>query len=396
MRITFYFENYVIGGGSKYVRDCINAALLKDFKVNLLTNFGGFSKAELDQLIKPIEHNTIRVFERTQSVERLLGDGRLSALIRKTLIFITPVLFLLNVIEVWLCLGRNRSEVMIACNGGYPASEPTLAAVIAARLRGLPSVLIIMSTPRSRRHILPGYDWLLDKLVFASVNRVVLNSIEQSRILVRLRGAPEKLINILYNGIPDSVPQHKTEPLIRSLMTLGVVCRLDPMKGLDHLILALKLLPDWIKLRVIGDGEVRESLQKLIIAEGLENRINLTGYINDSELLNEIEKFDIYVFPSLWEGFPYSLLEAMRAGLPIVTTNVGGISEMIRDGEDGLLVPAASPRALADAINTFLCDQVNARRIGYTARMRFQELFSLNKMEENFCRIVNEVKLQKK
>jgi len=385
----------VIGGGSKYVRDCLNGVLARGDEVVFFSNRGALSSVELRQLVRPIDLKPVYVFERSQSLASWLGHGRFAALVRKSLVVMNPVLFLLNVLEIWRRLISVRPEVMIACNGGYPGSEATLAAVLAARLRRVPTVLIVMSTPQPRRFILPGYDWLLDRFVLAVADRVVLNSSVQARLLVQLRGIPADRLHILYNGIANACSQRKWQPLTRSEIVLGVVCRIDPLKGLDHLIRALALLPAQFTLRIVGDGESRETLQLLAQALGIGERVVFVGFIQDIDMHNELDSFDIYVFPSLMEGLPYSLLEAMRAGLPIVSTNVGGIPEALRDGKEGLLVPPGSSQALADAINIMLYDKEQARRFGADARQRYEELFSLDKMQSSFIEIVNEVESKK-
>lgn len=394
MRLTFFFENYVIGGGSKYVGDCLNSVLARGDEVTLLSNHGALSTGEIAQLIRPINFRSVRVFERTQSVARLMGHGPTAAFIRKFLVVFAPFLLLFNMVEIWRRLGSLRPDVLVACNGGYPASEPALAAVLAARLRKLPSVLIVMSEPKPRRRFLPGYDRLLDYLVFAAVDTVVLNSIRQSRVLVQVRGTSADRVRTLYNGIPDVPLVRKIQPLKRGEVVLGVVCRLDPMKGLDHLIRALALLKErqTLKLRIVGAGECREVLEQLAQTQGVGERVFFAGHKQGRDLLNELDDFDIYVFPSLWEGLPYSLLEAMRAGLPIVSTNVGGIPEAIGDGKEGLLVPPASSQALADAIDILLSDHEKALRFANAARLRYEELFSINKMQESFAEIINKVK----
>jgi len=299
-------------------------------------------------------------------------------------------MLLLNVLEIWSRLGRVRPEVVVAFNGGYPAAESALAAVIAAHLRKLPSMLVIMSQPQPRRGILPGYDHLLDGLVFSFVDMIVLNSARQASVLVQERGAPSELVRTVYNGISDVESSRVSAPLALPEIVLGVVSRLDPMKGLEHLIRALALLDarPTLKLRIVGNGDCRESLQQLAQDLGISERVVFSGFKQGQDLLNELDRFDIYVFPSLWEGLPYSLLEAMRAGLPIVSTDVGGISEAIRNGSEGLLVPPASPERLAAAIDYMLCNSVRALQFGAAARARYEALFSLPKMQEDFAALV--------
>jgi len=90
--------------------------------------------------------------------------------------------------------------------------------------------------------------------------------------------------------------------------------------------------------------------------------------------------FDVYVCSSLKEGFPFSLLEAMSAGLPIVTTKVGGISEMIKDNQSGLLVKPADPKELAEKIIEVIDNKSLAEKLGTEAQIRVRQDFSLEKM----------------
>lgn len=391
MRLTFFFENYVVGGGSKYVIDCINAALLRGDEVCLLSNLEALDPSEARLLAWPIRQVTVRIFERDRFSARLFSNTRWAAVFRKLLVFLSPAILLMNVVETFLRLGQERPDVLVACNGGYPAAESALAAVLAARLRGIPSVLLVMSQPAQRRRFLPGYDWLLDWLVFAAVSRVVANSSLQVRELVQRRSALGEKMHRIYNGIPDVVTQ--AQDVAKGLpasSVLGVVCRLDRMKGLDYLLRAVSLLPACypVQCRIVGDGDERHPLEQLVQELELADRVEFRGFLQGEALLRELGEIDIYVFPSLWEGLPYSLLEAMRAGLPIVSTNVGGIPEAIRDQVDGITVPPRSAEALAKAIRSLLQDPALADRFARSARKRYEELFSLQRMQQDFVTVV--------
>jgi glycosyltransferase involved in cell wall biosynthesis len=93
-----------------------------------------------------------------------------------------------------------------------------------------------------------------------------------------------------------------------------------------------------------------------------------------------LQALDIFVLPSNWEGLPNAVLEAMAAGLPVVATRVGGVPEVVVEGQTGILVPPRDPNALADALLTLLRDPNLRRRMGQAGRQRVQEYFSVDQM----------------
>lgn len=150
---------------------------------------------------------------------------------------------------------------------------------------------------------------------------------------------------------------------------IGTIGRLMEQKGTEHLVRAYALLarknPDAV-LVIVGDGELRGSLERLARDLGVDDGVVFTGIREDvPELLH---LFDIFVLPSLWEGQPITIMEAMAAGKPVVATSVGGNAEILRQGDLGVLVPARDPGALSDAIERLLKDRAMARQLGERAR----------------------------
>jgi glycosyltransferase involved in cell wall biosynthesis len=139
----------------------------------------------------------------------------------------------------------------------------------------------------------------------------------------------------------------------RSFKTLICVAILRPLKGLDYLIEALKIICERYtstQLIIIGDGDDRKKLETLAHNLGLSDNIAFLGKKPNTEIPKFLAESDIFVFPSLSEGFPNVLLEAMASGLPVVATNISGISEIIKDGENGLLVKPKNSQDLAEKI----------------------------------------------
>ena len=394
MRLAFFFENHVVGGSSKYVLDCINATFLTTNDVHILSNRNAFSSEEIDSLRLPVVQTEIRIAERLTIAEKVFQKKRTIDLLRKFLVFFTPLFLLINIGNIFFRLRRIKPNIIVSCNGGYPGAESSLAAILAAKLYKIPSILVILSQPSSRRNLLLGYDRLLDYFVFKSVKYIIANSSFQLNLLETNRSAPHSKLHRIYNGIDDVLEPiaildiQITEPII-----LGVVCRLDKSKGLEFLIEAAAILKKknyLFELHIIGEGNEKENLTNQINRLGIANVVKLKGFVL-GKLPDIIASFNFYVFPSLWEGLPYSIIEGLRSGLPIVSTNVGGIPEAIQNGVDGILVEPGSADQLATAISQLIENPKYAALLGKNARIRYENLFTLEKMHNDIVNIIKEL-----
>lgn len=153
------------------------------------------------------------------------------------------------------------------------------------------------------------------------------------------------------------------------------VAALKPVKALSYLITAMEHLND-IKLAIIGDGPERENLKALSLNLGLNNRVFFFGQVDHSMIWNYLQRAEVFVLPSLSEGTPRAILEAMACGLPIVATNVGGIPEVITDGVNGFLVTPRDEKALAKAIQKVLTDE-NFRNRASTKNRNLAKQYSM-------------------
>jgi glycosyltransferase involved in cell wall biosynthesis len=162
---------------------------------------------------------------------------------------------------------------------------------------------------------------------------------------------------------------------------IGNVAALVPHKGQRHLIDAMPLVirevPD-ARLVILGEGELRPTLEQQVKHLHLEKHVVLPGFRPD--VLALIKGFDVFVMSSETEGLGTSLLDAMAAGKPCVGTSVGGIPEVIADGETGVLVPPRDPPALAGAIIRLLKDAELSQRMGRAGLARVVEQFSVERM----------------
>jgi glycosyltransferase involved in cell wall biosynthesis len=129
------------------------------------------------------------------------------------------------------------------------------------------------------------------------------------------------------------------------------------------------------RLRILGDGPLREALTSQIEGLGLDGSVELAGEVTD--VGRHLHEADVFVLSSRSEGMPISVLEAMAAGLPVVATDVGGLSEVVLDGETGILVPAGDTDAMASRLSALVADADLRQRLGDAGHSRAQDLFSL-------------------
>ena len=178
--------------------------------------------------------------------------------------------------------------------------------------------------------------------------------------------------------IPNAVdvrgaPRSRTTRRRPLLVAVG---RLRPPKDFDTLLRALALLPDaQFDAAIVGDGPQRRELEALLVQLGLEERVRLEGERRDVPAL--LARADVFVLSSRSEGLPVSVLEAMAAGLPVVASAVGGVAELVLDGETGVLVRPGDPEALAAALGPLLADPALRRRLGDAGRARAEAVFDL-------------------
>ena len=176
---------------------------------------------------------------------------------------------------------------------------------------------------------------------------------------------------------------------------VGNVAALVPHKGQKHLIeaagLVVRQVPD-ARFIIAGDGELRPSLEHQIRHLGLDKHVMLAGFRPD--VLSLHKAFDIFVMSSVTEGLGTSILDAMASGKPVVATRVGGIPEVVRDGETGILVSPRDHDAMADAVVRLLKDERLRRRMGAAGESVANAHFSAERMVEETLEVYQRVALR--
>jgi glycosyltransferase involved in cell wall biosynthesis len=376
-RLLVFTENYARGGGNRYCVDLINALADSYDEVVLASNEGGIFPEDSERLAPNVVIQSVGFLTRSKarhSMRRFPKIVRAPWLLGLSLA--EPLLFAGNVRSLSAYIRKIGPDAVLGCNGGYPAARATLALVVAARQCQIPAALSVVSMPTPRRKNLAAYDRALDSRVWSAVRLVIVNARAIAGALEQQHEMPAVLSRTIYNGLSDA----PYSAIRKENWNIGFVSRLDAAKGVMVLLEAFRgLAAKWPKLRLqlVGDGDASAALRKRIGELGLEGRVEASGFA-EGDVKVVLESFRIYVFPSFHEGLPYSILEAMRAGCTIVSTSVGGIPEILRDGVDGLLVPPRDADALSKAIDRLLSDEDEAHRLGRAARERFERNYQLD------------------
>lgn len=226
------------------------------------------------------------------------------------------------------------------------------------------------------------------------VNGVIVVSDETARSYLRsTRGCPAK-VHVVPNGVDtERYPAVVDRAGIRSGLGLDddhhvmtMVGTFKRQKGHSVLVDAMReLAPRFPGLHVllVGDGELRAEIERLVCSAGLSERVHFLGSRRDVPAI--LAASDSFVLPSLWEGLPIALVEAMASGLPIVATEVSGTSQVMVDGATGWLVPPGDAAALADAVGDLLAHPQRARRMAATARHRVNRWFGARRQAEQLA-----------
>jgi glycosyltransferase involved in cell wall biosynthesis len=270
------------------------------------------------------------------------------------------------------------------------AAKYPLLAAIAARVPAV--VATVQLIPEFR---LDRSNFLQLRAMSSAVGRYIAVSRSIAAELSARFRWPERKIEVIHNAVAVGRVKATRVPAVHSWLTQGrpwpvvLTCaRLDPQKGHLTLLRAAAELPDTI-FAIAGEGPDRPRLELAAAALGIADRVRFLGFrVDIPELLAAT---DVFALPSLYEGSPLAVLEAMAAGVPVVSSRIGGTDELIEDGDSGLLVRPADHLALATALRRLLGDEVLRRSLSQHGRERVAREFAASPMARRVTRVYEDL-----
>jgi glycosyltransferase involved in cell wall biosynthesis len=273
---------------------------------------------------------------------------------------------------------RERDPAVFHAHLTWPlgAKNALLAAIAARQPAVLVTAQLYMDVPVTRPMLVQ------QRLIAAGVDRFLVVSRHSARRLEAMLRWPRRKMDVIHNAVDSAAFARRPDPDLRRGLAgeqplVLVVARLAPQKGHRHLLAAAAEVPDAV-FALAGDGPERPALEELADRLGVRNRIRFLG--ERSDVADLLAACDLFVLPSLFEGLPISLLEAMAAERPVIATAIGGTDEVVIDGQSGLLVPPGEPAAMASAIRRLLEDPALRARLAAAGRARVTSEFSAPQM----------------
>jgi glycosyltransferase involved in cell wall biosynthesis len=346
-KICFFNSNIAWGGGEKWHYDMALRMNRAGFKVFVIAG----KKSDL----------SIRLKE-TAVPLKTAGISNLS--------FLNPI----KILYIYNLLKREQINTII-----LNLSEDFKVAGIAAKLAGVKHIIY------RRGSAIPIKNNLLNRLLFKYIlTDIIANSFRTKHTILQNNSSlfPEERINVIYNGIPlEKVDSTESNPFYERRpgeVILGNAGRLVAQKGQKHLIEIAKRLKERnlkFKLLIAGDGKCLDSLKQLVLKYDVFNEVIFLGFVKD--IPRFMETIDIFLLPSLWEGFGYVIVEAMAAHKPVIAFDVSSNPEIIQDGQTGYLIKEMDIDAFTEKIEFLSQNKSLRREMGLEGRKRAEEFFDV-------------------
>jgi glycosyltransferase involved in cell wall biosynthesis len=236
------------------------------------------------------------------------------------------------------------------------------------------------------------FPWVMQRWVAKRVDRIITGSTSSAASVAWAFGLPPEHIRVIYDGVDPDIfrPLPGVEHELNRVLFVGHTE--DKNKGFRYLLEALRVLRGQVPyhLRVVHRPGSREA-PRLIQELGLQGRATFLEQLTTDQLVEQYNRAQLLVSPSLYEGFGLPAAEAMACGTPVVATTAGALREIVEDGVSGLLVPPGRVEPLAEAVRTLLEDPARCRAMGEAGARRARERFSWRRTAEETVALYEEV-----
>lgn len=264
--------------------------------------------------------------------------------------------------------------------------------MIGRSLAFLTGVPVIFSSVRGQNVDKPNWQRWLDRRTAHLAKAVIFNDREAVPMAVRHEGVRPDQVVYIPNGVAITSARRPPGEVRRELDTsseaivIGTIARLHPSKGQQYLLRAFRLVRDCHRgavLWLVGDGECRTALEREAAKLGIAASVRFAGTRRD--VRDVLDAIDLFALPSLWEGMPNALMEAMAAGRPVVASDTDAIGELVIDGETGWMVRPGDADGLARCMLDILANPGRAAEIGRAGLQHVRQHFSLESMADAYA-----------
>jgi glycosyltransferase involved in cell wall biosynthesis len=231
--------------------------------------------------------------------------------------------------------------------------------------------------------------WAVERTTAAWAARIITVCESDRVAAVRTRLTSSERLITIHNAMPDVDETLRARPG-NSPARLIMVARLSHWKDQPTLLQALAGLKDldW-QLEFVGDGPLRGQLEELVQTLALASRVTFLGFRRD--VPQRLAEAQLFLLISKWEGFPRSILEAMRAGLPVVASDVGGVKESVVDGTTGFVIPRGDALRLRECLRQLITNSDLRVTMGQAGRTRYEEKFTFDRLVERTTKVYESV-----
>jgi len=346
MKILFIITQSELGGAQRWVFDTATNLDPKKYQITVASQPG--------PLLNKLQKNRIKTHH-------------LNNLVRS----ISPLRDLFGLIELYRLIKKERPDIIQLCS-----TKAGLLGALAGKLAQSKKIIYRIGgwsfndpRPQWQNNL---FLWL-EKVSAPWKDLIIVNSQQGYNEALKYKVCSKNKLRLLYNGINYS--KYKYDLKNKSdVIKIGVIANFYPTKGLIYLIKSLAQLKNHrIKTFIVGEGKERPKLEHLINELNINNCILAGSQSDPWRYFEQQGGIDIFVIPSVKEGMPYVLLEAMANSLPIIATNVGGIGEIIKNGRNGLLVSSKDVKKLSQAISNLIENKSLKNRLSKQASQDIKE-----------------------
>ena len=390
MKGVFFLDNYLYGGDVKYFVQLINPFLKKTQNYILCNQLDNYSQKIFGKII----NQSKMIIRKKNKIQNYIVDYKDYIFIKglmKIFYIFSPFTLIYHICSFSLFINKTRPDFIISLNGGYPGSLKCLSIILAARLFGVDNYLVVASTP-AKRSFRTFYDIILDFLINISVKFVIINSKNQLDLFRKFRFFKKEKLLQINNTLKINDKKFKKIDFKKNNIYLGVVARLDKQKKIEKLIRIIHLLKNKDKnyyLNIIGDGPEKKNLLNLSKKLDVKKNINFKGFVQNNKIQKYLKEMDIFIFPSEDEGLPFSILEAVNNGLPVIAADSGGISENFKNKKEMFVLKDTSLHEYINSIHKFVNNPKLAQKMRINSFKKLKKFYDLKKNQNT---LLSEIK----